>query len=136
MSIFLKVSNCRIIIAQTTYFENIQYCKIYFHYILGFYVWLKLVTMTLLPSFGRDFHFKFEFFKKCLFFSIFILPHIKAQTTYFENIKYCKIYFQYGLGLVKTKYNDSVSFFWKIFLFQISFFFKNVHFSWNFQIAA
>jgi len=31
MPFFLKVSNCRIITAQTTFFENIQYGKIYFH---------------------------------------------------------------------------------------------------------
>ena len=31
MPIFLKVSNCRIILALTTYFENIQHRKIYFH---------------------------------------------------------------------------------------------------------
>ena len=116
MSIFLKFSNCCIIIAQTTYFENIQYCKIYFHYGLGpakledifisnfdffkkclfflkfsncriiiaqttyfetsnivkntftmIQVWLKLVTMTLLPFFGRYSHFKFRFFQKCPF---------------------------------------------------------------------
>ena len=32
MPIFLKFSNCRIITAQITNYENIQYIQIYFHY--------------------------------------------------------------------------------------------------------
>ena len=52
---FFKFLNCRIITAQTIYFESIQYSKIYFHYgfVLG-----KLVTMILI-SFERYIHLKF-----------------------------------------------------------------------------
>ena len=95
-------------------------------------VWLKLVTMNLL-RFLEDIPItNFDFFQKCSFFSnccIFI-----AQFTYLKNIQYCKIYFHYGLSLTKTSYNDSASFFWKIFSFLISIFFKNVHFSQVFKL--
>ena len=122
MSIFLKFSNCRIIIAQTTYFENIQYCKIYFQYGLGL---AKTSYNDSASFFWKIYPFQISiiFFSKMsilLKFSNYCI--IIAQTTYFENIQYCKIYFPYGLGLTKTSYNNSAPFFWKIFSFQISFF--------------
>ena len=122
MSIFLKCSNCRIIIAQTTYFENIQYCKIYFHYGLGL---AKTSYNDSASFFGRYSYFKFRFFSKMFIFLKFSNCRIViAQTTYFENIQYCKIYFHYGVGLVKTSYNDSTYSFWKIFHFKFNFFSK------------
>ena len=122
MSIFLKFSNCRIIIAQTTYFENIQYCRIYFHCGLSL---IKTSYNESASFVGRYFHFKFRFFlKMSIFLKFSNCRIIIAQTTYFENIQYCTIYFHYDLGLAKTSYNDSASFFWKIFPFQILIFFK------------
>ena len=120
MSILLNFSNCRIIIAQTTYFENIQYCKIYLHYGLG----LAKFSYNDSASFlGRYSHFKFRFFSKI---SIFLKSSncriIIAQTTYFENIQYCKIYFHYGLGLAKTSYIDSASFFGRYSFFKFRLF--------------
>ena len=113
MTIFLKVSNCLIIIAQTTCFENIKYCKIYFHYGLV----LTKTNYNYSASFlWKIFHFQFRFFQKMSIFLIFSNCRIIiAQTTYFENIKYCKINFHYGLVLNKTNYNDFSSFLWKIF---------------------
>ena len=125
MSIFLKFSNYCIIIDQTVYFENIQYCKINFL--------VKLVTTILLHLLkGNPISFSF-FFKNVYFSQIFKLLH-NSQTTYFENIQYCKIYFHYGVILAKTSYNDSTFFFWKIFSFQNSIFFKNVYFSQIFKL--
>ena len=90
MSILLKFSNCRIIIAQTTYFENIQYCKIYFHYGLG----LTKTNYNYSASFfWKIFQIQISIFKNVHFSQVFKLPLIIAQTTYFENIQYCKIYF-------------------------------------------
>ena len=132
MSIFLKFLNCRIIIAQTTYFENIQYCKIYFHCGLGL---TKTSYNDSASFFGRHSHFKFwSFSKMSIFLKFSNCRLIIAQITYFENIQYCKKYFHCGLGLTITSYNDSASFFWKIFPFQISIFFKNVHFSQVFKL--
>ena len=131
-SIFFKFSNCRIIIAQTTYFENIQYCKIYFHYGLGL---TKTSYNDSASFFGRYSHFKFRFFwKMSIFFKFSNCRIIIAQTSYFENIQNCKIYFHYGLGLAKTSYKDCASFFWKIFSFKISVFIKIVHFSQVFKL--
>ena len=132
MSFFLKYSNNRIIIAQTTFFENIQYCKIYFHYGLG-------LTKTSYNDSASLFWKKFLyqnliFFKMSIYLKFSNCRIIIAQTTYFVKIKYCKIYFYYGLGLTKISFNDSASFFWKIFPFQISIFFKNVHFSQVFKL--
>ena len=132
ISIFLKFWNCCIIIAQTTYFENIKYCKIYIHYGLGL---TKTCYNDPAAFFGRYSYFKLRFILKKVHFSqVFNCRIIKAQTTYFENIKYCKEKFHYGLSLAETSYNDSISFFWKIFSFQISIFFKNVHFSQVFKL--
>ena len=126
MSIFLKFSICCIIIAKTTYFENIQYCKIYFHYGLSL---IKTCYNDSASFFGRYFHFKFRFFSKMSIFLKFSNCRIIiAHTTYFENIQYCKISFHYGPGLAKTSYNDSASLFWKIFRFKISIFFKKIQF--------
>ena len=110
MSIFLKFSNCIIIITQTTYFENIQYCKIHFHYGLGLaktsYNDSAFIFFEDIPISNVDFYSKMSIFLK------FSNCHIiLGQTTYFENIQYCKIYFHYGIGLAKTSYNDSTSFF-------------------------
>ena len=129
---FFKFSNCRMIIAQTTYFENIQYCKIYFYYVVS----LAKTSYTDSASFFcKIFPYQLSIFFKNVYFSqILELPHNIAQTTYFENIQYCRIYFHYGLSLTKTGYNDSASFFWKIFPFQISIFFKNIHFSQVFKL--
>ena len=111
-----KFSNCYIIIAQTTHFKNIQICNIYFHYGLCL---AKLVKMSLLPFFERYISIlNLIFFQICQFLSKFSNCRIiLAQTTYIENIQYCKIYFHYGPNLNKTSYNDSASFFWKIFPF-------------------
>ena len=122
MSIFLKFSNCRIIIAQTTYFENIQYCKKYFHYGLGL---TKTSYNDSVSFFGRYFHFKFQFFSKMSIFLKFSNCFIIiAQTTYFENNQYCKMYFHYGVGLTKTCYNESASFVGRYFHFKFRFFLK------------
>ena len=71
--------------------------------------------------------------KNAHFFQIFKLQHNYSQTTYFENIQVSKIHFHYVIVLAKNSYNGSASIFWKIFLFQISIFFKNVHFSQIFK---
>ena len=113
MYIFLKFSNCRIIITQTTYFENIQYCKIYFYYCLGL---TKTKYNDSASYFWKIFPFQISIFLKFVdFFQNSNCRIIIAQTIYFVNIQYCEIYFHYGLGLTKTSYNDSASFFWKIF---------------------
>ena len=122
MSIFLKFLNFRIIIAQTTYFENIQYCKIYFDYV-------QCLTKTSyndsVSFFWNIFPFQNSiFFKISIFLKFSNCRIIIAQTTSFENIQDCKIYFPYGLGLTKTSYNDSAPSFWKIFPFQILIFSK------------
>ena len=120
ISIFLKVSNCRIIIAQTTYFENVQFCKIYFHYGLGL---AKTSYNDSDSSFGCHSYFKFRFFSKMSIFLKFSNCRIiKTQITYFENIQYCKIYFHYGLGVAKTSYNDSATFFGRYSYFNFRFF--------------
>ena len=134
MFIFLKFSNCCIIIAQTTFFQNIQYSKIYFHYGLvlaktsyidyAFFFW-KILPFQILT-----------FFKKSIFLKFSNCRIIIAQTTYFENIQYCKIYFQYIIGLAKTNYNDSAFFFKRYSHFKVCLFFKKVTFFSNFQIAA
>ena len=126
MSVFLKFPTIHIIIAQTTYFENIQYCKIYFHYGLGL---AKTSYNDSASFFWEIFPFQISIsFQKCSFLSNFSNCRIiLAQTTYFENIKYYKIYFHYGLGLAKTSYNDSAS-------FRILIFFKKVHFSQVFKL--
>ena len=109
MSIFLKLSSCCIIIAETTYFKNIQYCKIYFHYDLGL---AKTSYNDSASFFGRYSHFKFRFFSKISIFLKFLNCRIIiTKTTYFENIQYCKIYYPYGLGLTQTSYNDFATFF-------------------------
>ena len=108
-SIFLKFSNCCIIIAQTTYFENIQYCKIYFHYGVGL---TKTSYYVSASFFWKIFSFQISiFFQKGPLIQVFKLPQNYSPTTYFENIKYCKKYFHCDLGLTKTSYNDSTSFF-------------------------
>ena len=108
MPIFIKYSNCRIIIAQTTYFENIQYCKIYFHYGLGL---AKTNYNDFVSFFWKIFSFQISIFYKNTHFSqILNCCIIIAQTTYFENIQYGKKYFHYGLILIKTSYIDFVSF--------------------------
>ena len=106
MSIFLKFSNCQIIIAKTTYFDNIQYCKIHFHYGLGItktsYNDSASLYLEDIPISNFDFFSKMSIvlnFSNCCI--------IKAQTTYFENFQYCEIYFHYELSLTKTNYNDS-----------------------------
>ena len=133
MSILLKFSNCRIIIAKTTYFVNIQYCKKYFHYGLGL---TKTSYNDSASFFWKIFSFQISIFSKISIFLKFSNCRIIiAQTTYIENIQYCKIYFHYGLGLVKNSYNGSASFFWKIFPYKISFFFKKYPFYSSFQIA-
>ena len=132
MSNFLRFSHCRIIIAKLLIFKTSDIVKNTFTMVQ---VRMKLVTMTLLSFFGRYFHFKFQFFSKMYIFHKFFNCRINiAQTTYFENIKYCKIYFHYGIRLTKTSYNDFASFFWKIFPFQISIYFKNVNFSQVFKL--
>ena len=130
---FSKFSKCRKTIAQTTYFEEIQYCKIYFHYSLDL---AKTSYNDSASFFWKIFPFQISiFFKNVLFRQSFSNCRIIiAQTTYFENIQYCKIYFHYGLGLTKTSYNNPAPFFWKIFPFQISIFFKNVNFSQIFKL--
>ena len=122
MFIFLKFLNCRIIITQTTYFESIHYCKIYFHYGLGL---AKTSYNDSAFFFGSYSHFKFLFFSKMSIFLKFSnWRKILVQTTYFENILYCKIYFNYGLDLTKTSYNDSASFFGRYSHFKFLFFSK------------
>ena len=121
MSIFLKFSNCCIIIAQTTYFENIQYCKIYFHYGLGL---TKTSYNDSASFFWKIFPFQISIFfsKMSIFLKFSNCCIIIAQTTYFENIQYCNIYFHYGIGLAKSSYKVSASIFWNIVPFQISIF--------------
>ena len=135
MSIFLKFSNCSKIMVQTTYFEKIQYCKIYFHYSLGL---TKTSYNDSACFFLEDILISnFEFFSKMFILLKFLNCRIIiAQTTYFENFQYCKINFHYGLGLTKTSYNDSASFFWKIFLISNFEFFQKCPFFSSFQIAA
>ena len=119
MPIFLKVSNCRIIIAQTTYSENIQHGKMYFYHGL---VLTKTNYNDSVSFFGRYFHFKFQFFSKMpIFLKVSNCRMIIAQITYFENIQYGKIYIQHCIDLTKTSYNDSAFIFWK--KVQFSFFF-------------
>ena len=90
-SVFLKFLNCHIILAQTTYFENIQYCKIYFHQCLSL---AKTSYNDLLPFFGRYSHLKFRFFHKMSFFLKFSNCRIIIdQTAYFENINIVKYIF-------------------------------------------
>ena len=131
MLIFLKFSNCRIIIAQTTYFKNIQYQNIYFHCRL---IFTKTSYNDTASFLGRYFHFKFRSFQNVHFLKFSNCRILIAQTTNFENIQYYKIYFHYGLVLTKTSHNNSASYFWKIFIFQISIFFKNAHFSQIFKL--
>ena len=127
MSIFLKFSTCRMIIAQTTYFANIQYFKIYFYYGLSL---AKTSYNDTASFYWKIFSFQISiFFKKVHFSQIFKLPHNYRPNYLFENIQCCKIYSHYGIGLAKTSYNDSASF------FRFRFFFKFPFFS-NFQIAA
>ena len=57
-----------------------------------------------------------------IFLKILNYHIITAQTTNFENIQYDKIYFPCSLVCGKTSFNKFTLFFWKIFLFQISFF--------------
>ena len=122
MSIILKFPNSCIIISKTTYFENIQYCKIYFHYGLGL---TKTRYNYSASFFGRYSHFKLKKkLKQSIFLKFSNRRKITVQTNYFKNIQYCKIYIHYGLGLAKTSYNDSASFFWKISTFQVLNFFK------------
>ena len=132
LSIFLKFSNCCIIIALTTYFENIQYCKVYFDYGLGL---TKTSFKNSASFFGRYFHFKFLFFyKMSILLKFSNCRIIIAQTTYFGNIQYRKIYLHYGLGLVKTSYNDySSSFFGRYSHLKFRFF-KKGHFSQIFKL--
>ena len=120
MSIFLKCFKLPHNYSSNYLFLNIQYCKIYFHYGLGL---AKSNYNDPASFFWKKFPFLISFFFKNVHFSqIFKFPHNTARTTYFENIQYCRIYFHYGVGLTKTSYNDSASFSWKIFLFQISIF--------------
>ena len=133
MPIFLKFSNWRIITAQTTYFKRIQNGQLYFH--CGpFSVKTSYNDSTLF--FGRYSHFKFRcFLKMPTYLKFQNWRIITAQTTYFKNIQKSQIYFHCGPFSVKTSYNDSTSFFWKIFSFQISLFSKCQSIS-NFQIDA
>ena len=98
MSIFLKFSNCRIIIARTTHFENIQYCKIYFHYGLGL---TKTSYNDSAYFFSEDILISnFEFFQKMSILLKFSNCRIIiAKTNYFKNIQYCKLYSYYGLRI-------------------------------------
>ena len=84
---------------------------------------IKLVTIILLPFFGKIFSFQISsILKKCQFFSkIFKLTH-NLSPNYFKNIQYCKIYFHYGLVCTKTSYNYSTSFFGNTSLFKFRLF--------------
>ena len=132
MSIFLKFSNCCLIIARNIYIKNIQYCKNYFHYGLS-----VIKTNYLLVLISEDIPISnFNFFKKIHFSQVFKLLHNYSPNYLFWKHSYCKIYFHYGLGLTKTSYNDSASFFWKIFPFQTSVFSQKCPLFSIFQIAA
>ena len=73
MSIFLKFSNCRKILAQTTYFENIKYSEIYIHYCLGL---AKTSYNDSAFFFKKIFPFRIQiFFKNVHFSQVFKLPH-------------------------------------------------------------
>ena len=130
MSIFLKLSNCRIIIAHPTYFENIQYCKIYFHYGL---VLSKTNYNDSAFFFGRYSHFKFLFFLKMFIFLKFlnyriiigILPILKTSNI----VKYTFTMVQVWLKLVTI----TLYFLEDIPILNFDFF-KNVHFSQVFKL--
>ena len=93
MPIFLQFSNCRIIKAQTTYFEKIHYCKIYFHYGL---VLTKTRYNDALSFFLNIFPLQISTFKKKTIFLKLQIANcriIKAQNTYFANIQFLKYTF-------------------------------------------
>ena len=122
MSIFLKFSNCRIIIAQTTYFENIKYCKIYHHCGL---ILKKNSYNDSAFFFWKIFKFPISiFWIMPIFLKVSNCLTIIARITYFENLQYCKIYFHYGLVLTITSYNDSALFLEDILFSNFNFFIK------------
>ena len=118
MSIFFKISNCCIIIVQTTNFEKIQYCKIYFYYGI---VLAKTSNNESASFFWKIFSFQILIFKNNHFLKFSNYRIIIAQTSYFEKIQYCKIYFYYDIVLDKTSNNDLLPFFGRYSHFKFDF---------------
>ena len=133
MPIFFKLSNCRIIKAETTYFVNIQYGKIYFHHDV---VLTKTCYYDSASSFWKILTFQIStVLKKAHFSQNFKLPHIYSPDYLFcKHLILQNILSQWS-SLIKTSYNNSKSFFWKIFPFQISIN-QKCPFFLKFQIAA
>ena len=120
MPIFMKFSNCRIVIVQTTNFETIQYDKIHIPRSL---VCVKTSYNEFCLVFLENISIlNFVFLKMTIFLKLSNCHIITHQITYFKNIKYDKIYFPCRLICGKTSYKEFASFFWEIFPFQISIF--------------